>query len=53
MDEPDGDNREGANILVLVAAILLVAFGAWLLIAFRHSSAALDCLAAHHRDCDS
>ena len=48
----DDDQRQKQNLAVAVAAILLVALGAWGLIALKNSSNKLDCEAAHHRNCD-
>jgi hypothetical protein len=49
--EPPPEEPNNATLVGLAAAILLVALAVWLLVAFKHSSDTLDCLAAHHRDC--
>jgi hypothetical protein len=48
----DDDQRQRQNLMVAIAAVILVALGAWGLIALKHSSARLDCEAAHLRNCD-
>jgi hypothetical protein len=53
MAEPpdDEDARQRANLIMLLAALILVVGGVWLLIKFRESSQTLDCIAAGHRNC--
>jgi flagellar biogenesis protein FliO len=51
MEPPPEEPNNAATLVGLAAAILLVALAVWLLVAFKHSSETLDCLAAHHRDC--
>ena len=46
MEPPPDEPNNDATLVGLAAAILLVALAVWLLVAFKHSSDTLDCLAA-------
>lgn len=53
MPPPDGEEEREyrRNLIVLAIVIAAVIAGAWLLMAYKNSSDALDCLAAHHTNC--
>ena len=52
MEEPEGDERSDlATWGGLLAVIVLVGLAVWLLIAFKHSSDTLDCVAQGRHNC--
>ena len=53
MPPPEGEEERQyrRNLVVLVIVILAVIAGVWLLMEYKKSSDALDCLAAHHTNC--
>jgi hypothetical protein len=50
-DPEDEDRRTRANLIGLVAVVLLVALGFWLMRWLAHYEQVSDCVAAGHRDC--
>ena len=51
-EEPDDEDRRWrGNLIGLVAVLLLVALGFWLMRWLVHYETASDCIAAGHRNC--
>jgi hypothetical protein len=48
---PDNGDKQGNPWPGLIAAIVLVVLGVWLMLAFQKSSNTLDCMAAGRHNC--
>jgi len=51
MADHDQSQRNRQNVAALVFLFVIVIGGALVLLSLEHSSAALDCVAAHFRNC--
>lgn len=52
-NDQDDDARQRTNLKVAGVVILLLVVSVWLLVAFKKSTAELDCVAAGHHHCDA